>query len=152
MYPNNFDDIDAEIEKIRTENKNLLKAFAEWLSEQGLARATIKRHLSNIDFYINEFLVYSMPLTPQEGMEGGSVSMFLGFWFIRKTSWATKSTIKTNAASLKKFGEFLYQRGVIDQEDRDSIIETIREEMPSWLSTLARYDDPDITDMEDIFL
>ena len=152
MNTDDFEDIDEEITNIRSDNKDLLKAFADWLSEQGLAEATINRHLSNIDFYINEFLVYSYPLTPDSGMDGGIVSMYLGYWFIRKTSWASKSTLKTNAASLKKFGEFLYQRGMIDQEDRDSIIDTIREEMPSWQATLARYDDPDLTDMEDIFL
>lgn len=152
MYPDDFEDIDAEIKKIRSDNKGLLNEFADWLSGRGLAEATIKRHLSNIDFYINEFLVYSSPLYPEAGMDGENVSLFLGFWFIRKASWASSSTLKSNAASLKHFGEFLYQRNMIEQEERDSIINTIRDEMPSWQATLARYDDPDITDMEDIFL
>jgi hypothetical protein len=30
----------------------------------------------------------------------------------------------------------------------DSLKETIKEEMPDWLATVARYDDPSITDME----
>ena len=32
--------------------------------------------------------------------------MFLGFWFIRKAMWASQSSIKGNATSLKKLYTF----------------------------------------------
>jgi hypothetical protein len=70
--------------------------------------------------------------------------MFLGYWFIRKAMWSSASSIKSNAASLKKFYTFLHERGLVSQDDLDSLKETVKEEMPEWLATLARYDDPSI--------
>ena len=105
--------------------------------------------LENIDFYINEYLLYEDPVELQDGID--SVSMFLGYWFIKKAMWASESSIKSNAASLKKFYVFLHERGAVSKDDLDSLKETIKEEMPDWLATLARYDDPSITDMEEIW-
>jgi hypothetical protein len=39
----------------------------------------------------------------------------------------------------------------VDKEDLDSLKKTIKEEMPEWLATVGRYDDPSITDMEEIW-
>ena len=65
--------------------------------------------------------------------------------------WASAASIKSNATSLKKFYTYLYERGLVDKEDLDSLKETIKEEMPEWLATLGRYDDPSITDMEEVW-
>jgi site-specific recombinase XerD len=77
--------------------------------------------------------------------------MFLGYWFIKKAMWASKASIKSNAASLKKFYTYLYERGSIEKEDLASLKETIKEEMPEWIATLERYDDPSITDMGEVW-
>ena len=58
---------------------------------------------------------------------------------------------KRNAASLKKFYAFLADKNLVDKEDLDDLKETIKEEMPEWLATLKRYDDPSIEDMEDVW-
>lgn len=73
--------------------------------------------------------------------------MFLGYWFIRKAMWASPSSIKGSAASLKKFYAFLQEKGLIDIDDLDDLKETIKEDMPEWLATLKRYDDPLIEDV-----
>ena len=39
----------------------------------------------------------------------------------------------------------------MSQDDLDSLKETIKEEMPEWLAILARYDDPSISDMEEVW-
>ena len=139
---------EIECEKIRESNKKLLEDFANWLRKSNLADTTIRRHVENIDFYINEYLLYEDAIEPQAGVF--SVSMFLGYWFIRKAMWASKTSIKSNAASLKKFYTYLTERGLVDKE-LVSLKETIKEEMPEWLATLDRYDDPSITDMEDVW-
>jgi hypothetical protein len=95
------------------------------------------------------YLLYEDPVEPQDGVD--SVSMFLGYWFIRKAMWASESSIRSNAASLKKFYAFLHERGLVTKDDLDSLKETIKEEMPDWLATVARYDDPSITDMGEVW-
>jgi site-specific recombinase XerD len=84
-------------------------------------------------------------------MDGGYVSMFLGYWFIRKALWASNTSIKNYATSLKKFGKFLLEKNKITDEDYTSIVTTIRDEMSDWQATLKRYDDPSIVDSEDIW-
>jgi len=149
--PVDYEAYEQECQIIRATNNLLLEDFEKWLKDSGLGQKTVRKHCENIDFYINHYLLYSDAVTPEEGMDSGYVSMFLGYWFIRKALWASATSVKNNAVSLKKFGKFLSEQNKITEEDLDSISQTIHEEMPEWLATLARYDDPSIEDSEDIW-
>lgn len=135
--------------KIRSENAKLLADFEQWLSGKGLAKKTAQRHRENVDFYINEFLLYEAAVPAKEG--ASHISMFLGYWFIRKAMWASPASIKQNASSLKKFYTFMREQGRISADELQDLKETIKEEMPEWVGTIERYDDPDITDPEEIW-
>ena len=87
--------------RIKKDNAELLEQFGQWLSEMGLAEKTVQRHVENVDLYINSFLLYEDAIPAKEGTS--RISMFLGYWFIRKAMWASPSSIRENAASLKKF-------------------------------------------------
>ena len=144
-----YENYERECERIRDENEKLLVDFEAWLQQAGLSSGTIKKHVDNIDFYINEFLLYEDAEEAQTGVD--RVNMFLGYWFIKKATWASASSIRSNAASLKKFYTFMHERGLVSKEDLDFLNATIKEEMPEWLATLARYDDPSITDPEEVW-
>lgn len=146
---NDYQQYEIECKKIRQSNAELLDEFENWLRKSNLTDNTIGNHIDNIDFYINEYLLYEDAVEPQDGIH--SVSMFLGYWFIKKAMWASESSIRSNAASLKKFYAFLHERGSVSKDDLDSLRETIKEEMPDWLATLARYDDASITDMGEVW-
>jgi hypothetical protein len=147
--PTDYEQYEIECERVRKSNGELLADFGTWLRKSNLADNTIRKHVDNIDFYINKYLLYEEVIKPQDGANW--VSMFLGYWFIKKAMWASEASIKSNAASLKKFYTFLHERELVSQEDLDSLKETIKEEMPDWLATLTRYDDPSITDAEEIW-
>jgi site-specific recombinase XerD len=140
---------EAECQKIRKENATLLENFSVWLRRSKLTENTIRKHVGNIDFYLNEFLLYEDAIHAKDG--AGEIGMFLGYWFIRKAMWASPAQIKSNAASLKKFYTYMYEQGLITQEDLTWLKERIKEEMPEWVATMNRYDDPSITDMEDVW-
>jgi hypothetical protein len=145
-----MDTYDDDCEKIRDENEKLLKEFGVWLEASKLVPKTVKGHVSNVDFYINEFLLYEEPVQQaQDGIYG--VRMFFGYWFIKKASWATPASIKSNAASLTKFYTFLLGKGLVDQEALDEWKAQIKEEMPEWVATMKRYDDPSIEDMDEVW-
>ena len=135
--------------KIREENEGLLDDFEIWLRKTTLKDKTISNHIDNIDFYINEFLLYEDAVEAKDGVN--DISMFLGYWFIRKAMWASQVQIKSNAASLKKFYTFMLEKELIEKEDLDDLKETVKEEMPEWLSTMKRYDDQSITDMAEVW-
>ena len=134
-----YDAYESNCEIIREYNKGLLVEFEAWLNSAGLSKKTISDHLSNIDFYINEYLLYDDATEAKDGIQG--ISMFLGYWFIKKALWASQASIKSNAASLKKFYTFLLEQGSIEKEDLRELEETIKDEMPEWIATLRRYDE-----------
>ena len=102
-----------------------------------------------MDFYINEFLLYEDAIEAAEGV--GSIGMFLGYWFIRKAMWASKTGIKESAASLTKFYQFMLETNKITKEAFEHLKYRIKNEMPEWLGRMERYDDPDIEDPEEIW-
>jgi len=134
-----YEKYEEDCKTIRKANERLLSKFEVWLKSSGLSEKTIDNHFSNIDFYVNEFLLYEEATEAKDGVD--DIGMFLGYWFIKKAMWANKSSIKGNAASLKKFYTFMCEMGLIDKEDLANLKQTIKEGMPEWLATLDRYDD-----------
>lgn len=142
-----FDEIDKKVEQIRKENAVYLKDFSKWLKEQRLSVKSINNHVSNVDFYINDYLCYS---EPQNCIDGCSdINGFLGDWFIEKATWSSASTIKSTAASIKKFYLFMFQKGKISKEDYDNLCETIKSLMPEWLENMKEFDNMLYDDDED---
>ena len=144
-----FEKYEAECKKIRKNNSKLLRDFEAWLIAKNLKDKTIKKHVENVDFYINEFLLYEDAVEAKDGwME---IGMFLGYWFIKKAMWSSTAQIKSNAASLKKFYTFLFEEQIIDREKLDGLKAKIKEDMPEWIATMKRYEDPSITDMGEVW-
>jgi intergrase/recombinase len=144
-----YEQYEKECKRIRKENENLLNDFKKWLSGKKLSKKTIDKHVSNVDFYINDFLLYEDAIEAADGVS--NIGMFLGYWFIRKAMWSSKAAIKENAASLKKFYQFMLEMKVISEESFEYLQETIKEDMPEWTATMERYDNPDIEDPEEIW-
>jgi hypothetical protein len=61
------------------------------------------------------------------------VDDFLGYWFIRKAAWSSPASIRSNAASLKKFYGFMAERDLIEKDDLSDLNASIKEGMPVWL-------------------
>ena len=139
---------EIECKKIRKENRKLLNSFRKYLSSKKLSKKTVDKHVSNIDFYINEFLLYEEPSKAKEGVN--KLDYFLGYWFIRKAMWASVTSIKENITSLKHFYTCMHAIDEIDLEELNAMKEEIKESKDEWLETIRKYDDPD-TDFEDIW-
>lgn len=45
----------------------------------------------------------------------------------------------------------MLETGRIPKESFDDLKETLKEQMPEWIVTMERYDDPDIEDPEEIW-
>ena len=141
-------DDDIRCQQLRQDNAALLGDFSRRLKKAGLGAATIRSHCTNLDFYLNHFLLYADTLTPADGV--AYVGEFLGDWFIHKAMWSNKTTIKANAASLKKFYAFMAERKLIKPEEFASLKQQIKDELPEWLGAVERYNDPNV-DFEDVW-
>jgi len=137
-----MDNYEEDCDEIRKENETLINEFERWLNDSNLSKKVVDNHLSNIDFYINDYLLYEDAVEAKDG--ANYVGMFLGYWFIRKAMWASQSSIKSNAATLKKFYTFMHSKGFVSKEEVEELHLTIKEGMPEWLATLKRYDNPSI--------
>jgi hypothetical protein len=65
--------------------------------------------------------------------------------------WASEASIRSNAASLKKFYTFMHEKGLISGRALRGVRDAVRENLPDWIATLKRFDDPELTDPEDIW-
>ncbi len=137
-------DFDAECDAVRQQNDVLLEQFALWFSKSGLSEKTVLKHVDNVAFYINDYLLREEPVQPEDGVD--DIGWFLGDWFICKALWASKTAIKGYAASFKKFYGFMLEQGRIDADALDGLKQEIKEEMPSWLENLRQFDDVDQDD------
>ena len=139
-----LDDYEEKIEKICDNNNAHLTEFEKHLKDNGLSKKTIDNHVSNVRFYLNNYLARYEAEDVTCGCISGNVANFLGNWFIRKTTWASCSHIKSNAASFKKFYAFMLEKGVVRQEDYDELTETIKEEMSDWLEEMRLVEEAEL--------
>jgi len=75
------------------------------------------------------FLLRSEPLEMEQGCF--MADEFLGDFFIRKCMWSTPGSIRSSAASFKKFYKCMLERGAEEKESYDFLIETIAR---TWIS------------------
>ena len=136
-----YEEYEKQCKEIRAENDNLLKIFEEDLKSKGLSEQTIGRHISNVDFYINEYLLREDARTMEEGV--AAIDTFLGYFFIRKCMWSTPGTIKSTAASIKKFYKSMVDHGKVKKSHYEFLCSEIKDGMEGWQEDCVAYNDPD---------
>lgn len=140
-----MENIEKKIKENQTRNKKFMKEFEEWLKEKSLSDKTIKKHISNVDIFINDYLNYYDVETAEEGIN--SVYSFLSGWFIEKCMWATPYTTKEEAASIKKFYAYMSEKGYVEKEDYKFLCEELKDSMDEILDTLEAFDNGTYYDM-----
>lgn len=133
-----MEDFEVLVEKNTKRNEKFLKEFAKWLDEKGLTEKTKRKHLGNIDLYINDYLNYYDVSKMEDGIL--EINGFLGDWFIRKCLWSSRNSIKETAASIKKFYQCMMEFKHIKEDDYKELCDTIKDSMEFWLDTMDEYD------------
>ena len=140
-----MENIERKIKENQTRNKKFIKEFEEWLKEKSLSDKTIKKHISNVDIFINDYLNYYDIETAEEGIN--SVYSFLSGWFIENCMWATPYTTKEESASIKKFYAYISEKGYVEKEDYKFLCEELKDSMDEILDTLEAFDNGTYYDM-----
>ena len=140
IYPMDYEQYSKACQTIQKTNTLLLQLFEEDLVKSGLKK-TINRHLSNVDFFLNEFLIRAGALSMEKGIS--MLDEYPGNFFIRKCMWSTPANIKTNATSIKKFYKCMLEHGKIEKEDYDILCSSIKDSMEIWQYDCAIYNDPE---------
>lgn len=140
LFGDDFDFEEPDFEGMRKENDAYLDEFADWLEASGLKPQTINRHLSNTSFFLNEYLCDYEAAPMEDGMD--YVGDFLGEFFIRKAMWSTPSTIRSTAASLKKFYKCMAELGYVPKKAIPVFNADIKAGLPEWCALCEQYNDP----------
>lgn len=135
----NWEEYEKKCDEIREENKRYLNIFSEDIN--GLSPKTIKKHLNNVDTYINDYLLMKDMLTMEQGVT--EINGYLGYFFIEKCMWSTPASIKSTAASIKKFYKSMMEHGFIEKKAYDDLCFIIKENMEYWQESCAAYNDFD---------
>lgn len=111
-----YDDLDAS-ERVMTEiqanNKLLLSSFKNYMMDSaGLTKKTAQKHVSRVDFFLNQFLVFDGFKTPLQTT--AVIETYLSDWYPREAAYSA-ADLKSNAGSLKHFIEFLFAADLIDK-------------------------------------
>ncbi|MBM7071348.1 hypothetical protein JQC92_04730 [Shewanella sp. 202IG2-18] len=126
-----------QLDELIAENNVLLVEFEKWLIESGLKQTTIDTHTSNVEFFINDYLTYYENIRPEDGI--ADVPFFMS-WFIRKASWSSRGTLKSNGTSFKKFYTFLLEKGLVEITELIKLTQTIKLGMPQWIEELEQFE------------
>lgn len=133
-----MEEYEQKVEQNQKRNKKYIKEFTEWLNEKGLSKKTIRKHLDNVKLYINEYLNYYDVIKVEDGIE--EVDDFLEGWFIEKCLFATKTSLKETAASLKKFYQYMSEYNYVKKEDYKQLCSIIKDNMDIYLEQLEAFD------------
>ena len=143
--------VDYEIkeEENRKRNEKYIKEFKRWLNKKNLAAKTIKKHLNNVDLYINDYLNYYDVIKAEDGMS--YIYSFLDGWFIEKCMWSTRNSIKETYISIKKFYQFMSENSYVNIEFYKKTCDFIKENMDEILNHVDKYNNLDEDDFYDEF-
>ena len=139
-----YEEYEKKVKENEAENEKALALFEEDLKAAGLGEKTIRNHLNNVEFFLNTYLQRADALTLREGT--GQMSDYFGWFFIRKCMWSTPASIKTTAASLKKFYKCMKEHGLVDAEEYEELADDIKYGMEGWQDECRRYNNPDEDD------
>lgn len=62
-------DYEIKMNKNVKRNEKYLNGFKKWLNKKGFTNKTIKKHLSNTDLFINDYLNYYDIVKAENGLE-----------------------------------------------------------------------------------
>ena len=133
---------DKRYKELEKENNALADKFRKHLKACGLSDKTIRNHVDNVCFYLNDYLLgHYDDVDASAGIDYSYIADFLDYFFIRKCIWSTPSTLRSTAASLKKFYRFMYENDKVSKEAYDEFTSLLKESLADWCEDCRIYND-----------
>ena len=134
-------DYEIKMNKNVKRNEKYLNGFEKWLNKKGFTNKTKKKHLSNTDLFINDYLNYHDIVKAENGLE--EVFPFLNGWFIEKCMWSSRNSLKETVASLKKFYQYMSENNYVNVNDYKETFDFIKDNMNELLESVDEFNDFD---------
>lgn len=114
-------------------NEELVERFKVFLEEKDLRELSVEKYVYNVSYFLDEYLL-PRKKRPEEALQ--EMDAFIGNWFIKKTPWATMSSIQAMIRSLQNFYQFLLQEGRISKEQLEQLQNKMRRSYKGWVARL----------------
>ena len=133
------EDDDFYPDDLPEENHGYMMMFQKDLAASNLTSQTINHHLENTDLFLNEYLWG----WEEEHMEDGvaRIDSFFMDYFIDQWPWASQTSIRQTAASIKKFYRSMLNHGKVTEKEYQLVEKTIQCRKERWLEELHRRDE-----------
>ena len=128
----------------KKENDECLKLFKMDLENAKLAEKTISKHMDNVEMFLNEYLLSEDPDPMQKGAR--MLHKYFGGYYIYEYLFATPGTVKTTAASIKKFYKSMLDHEKITKDDFDYLVLDIKQNMEDWMKMCEKFNESDDDD------
>lgn len=127
-----------DYEIIEEQNEKYLNIFEEHLKKENIKQRTIDKHISNVDFYINHCLMYSIPKTVDKGC-GDEIGYFISTFICQKT-WPSITLINECCTSIKKFYKCMMENNVVTKDQYDYLVSYIKDNKEMWIDDFKHSD------------
>ena len=144
-----YSEWENKVEENIKRNKKFINEFENWLNQKGLSKKTIRKHLNNIDLYVNDYLNYYNVNKMEKGVT--NAYSFLNDWFIRKCLYASKTSIEEHASSIRKFYKCMCELGYISNADYEFLNASIKDNMDEFYASLVEINDYEGEEWEEFF-
>lgn len=125
----------ARSEEYLQENEELMKLFRKSLV--GLADKTIKRHVRNVETFINAFCAERQFVNYAQGLD--CVSDFLGYYAIHTYTCCSADSLRQMATSIKKFYKCMMENNKISEADYEKLSFLLKDMLPIWAEDCEEY-------------
>ena len=110
----------------------LIIGFENWLQEKGSSAKTISKHVSNIEFFANQYLLrYEIKLIHENHNE---TINFLEGYFVDKCMWANTESMKSYISSFNKVYTYFNDKKMVSDIDLKILISKLKENEKELLS------------------
>ena len=116
----------------RVVNFYALQTFETYLREYNISDKEIQNHLSNIDLFINDYLLRGEVLSCHNGIH--TVGEYLTDWLTENFYGVTKEDIESYVESFIKFYTFNVNKGYLEKDDMIELYQIINDEVRPWLA------------------
>ena len=134
-------DFEKRVKENIVRNEKYLSGFKKWLVKKGLANKTIKKHLSNTELFINDYLNYYDIVKAEDGL--GDVFSFLNGWFIENCLWSSRNSLKETTSSIKKFYEYMCENNFVDIDTFKKTFRFVKNNMDELLEKVDEFNNFD---------
>ena len=132
MDNNEYLEWTEKVNEAEAYHEKLINGFENWLIEKGVGAKTIKRHISNISFFANQYLLrYEIKLIHENPNE---TINFLEGYFVDKCMWANKESMKNYISSFNKVYTYFNEQGLISDTSLQIMKSELKENKGELLS------------------